>query len=372
MTRVSWARRPTRIGAGLAVELVESAGAYGGSPRGEQVLGHGQVHHHRREVGPRSEGFEEPETGTDPRLLDLPFTSKRVLDIAGIPIRPKAGGSSSLRRSLVSDSHCGARSGRAVATVASVSVKRSRTGAMSDSVRDESGPCRTSRRLPKSRLSRSMYHCASGEPCLAFGSGPQADDRSARRQPTPNTRIPSGTSAASSPSRKCATRRRRDRPHGEAESVTPRRSRSDYSASKRWPRSSHPRRSSSHSSRVRWSMSNANSSSMPLPSRCQKTGPGISPNIWQHGQSGSIIASWPDRPSGSRVRSRPMIERGVRPWQFGIGRIEPGVADAFQARDLGREEVADHERSDRCPTSRDRDGSVRCSQQDQSRWRTRS
>ena len=87
------------------------------------------------------------------------------------------GGSRSLWRSFVSDSHCEARSGRAVATVSSVSAKRSRTGSMSASASDESELCRSSRRLPKSRLSWSMCRCALGGRGFAVGSAAQADDQ---------------------------------------------------------------------------------------------------------------------------------------------------------------------------------------------------
>ena len=87
------------------------------------------------------------------------------------------GGSSSSRSSSTSDSHCNARSGRSVATAASVSAKRSTTGSMSASARDDSVPCSTSRRLPKSRLSRSMCRCVSGGARFAIGFAAEADDQ---------------------------------------------------------------------------------------------------------------------------------------------------------------------------------------------------
>ncbi len=126
---------------------------------------------------------------------------------------------------------------------------------MSASARDESGLCRSSRRLPKSRLSWSMSRCASGG--VASRSAPPRSPTmsSASRQPTPNRRIPSGTSAVS------FTQKLRDQmalqPSSRGiEFVTPRRLGSDHSASQRLVNSSRSRRSFSHSSRVRWSMSN--------------------------------------------------------------------------------------------------------------------
>ena len=64
--------------------------------------------------------------------------------------RPRSGpacdSSTSPPRTCLTRSHCEATSARAAATVSSVSLKRRRTGSMSDSASDESSPCRISRR----------------------------------------------------------------------------------------------------------------------------------------------------------------------------------------------------------------------------------
>jgi hypothetical protein len=63
----------------------------------------------------------------------------------------------------------------------------------------------------------------------------------------------------------------------------------------------------------------ANSSSMPLPSRCLNVCPGRLPNVSLQGESGSMFASSPETTSGRRARSRSMMERGVCPSSSGSG-----------------------------------------------------
>ena len=374
MTRVSWARRPTRIGAGLAVELVESAGAYGGSPRGangssgmaRSITIAVKSDRARRDSRNRKRG-------RTPDFWICHSRQKGSSTSPGSPIGSQGSGSRSLPRSSVSDSHCGARSGRAVAT---------RGERFGEAVED-----RVDERFGERRIGALQDFAEVAEVAVepvdvplrfagsrfAVGSAAQADDQlgqaTADAEHADSQRHVGGVIDV----RSCATRWPGNRPRGGADPSRPvarvrtTRRRSDgyvppsYAALPPIPREC----GGGCRTRIR------------RPCRCRRdartTGPGISPIIWQQGQSGSTIASWPryafGQPGAFAVDDRTRRSS----MEFGIGRIEPRVADAFQARDFGREEVADRERlRSMSDFAGDRARSVSWSQQDQSSSRTSS